>query len=108
MALVLTDSQQAPLQINPTTKKGNPAPIDGDPVWGTSDAEVVTLEVDPTDAKKVVAKATGKLGTAQVNVSVDADMGSGFEELVGLLDVEVVAGKAATVGIEAGAPEEQS
>jgi hypothetical protein len=54
----------------------------------------------------VTATALGKLGVCQVNVKVDADLGDGVEEIFGSVDIEVKAGKAVNLGIDAGAPEE--
>jgi hypothetical protein len=41
-----------------------------------------------------------------VNVKADADLGEGVEEIAGAIDIEVKAGKAVNLGIDAGAPEE--
>jgi hypothetical protein len=51
--------------------------------------------------------AVGPIGQAQVNVTVDADMGEGKTELSGVLDVQIVGGAAASVAISADVAEEQ-
>ena len=103
--LILTDSQKVVLSIKPVTKAGNPAPIDGLPVWSLGCEDHLKLELSE-DGLSVTASALGKLGVCQVNVKVDADLGEGVEEITGTVDIEVKAGKAVNVGIEAGAPEE--
>ena len=104
--LVLTDSQQVSLGIAVTDKKGNPASIDGAPVWASSDSSVATVEPS-ADGMTAVAKAVGPLGTAQISVTADADLGEGVKSIVGTLDVQVVGGQAVAIGLNAGTPEEQ-
>ena len=103
--LILTDSQKVTLSIKPVTKAGNPAPIDGLPVWSLGCEDHLKLEVSE-DGLSAVVSAVGKLGVCQVNVKADADLGEGVEEIVGAVDVEVKAGKAVNLGIAAGAPED--
>lgn len=103
--LILTDSQKVTLSIKPVTKAGNAAPIDGKPVWSTGCEDHLKLDVSE-DGLSAVVSSLGKLGVCQVNVKADADLGEGVEEIVGAVDVEVKAGKAVNLGIEAGSPEE--
>jgi hypothetical protein len=103
--LIITDSQKVALSIKPVTKAGNPAPIDGLPLWSLGCEDHLKLEVSE-DGLSVVISSLGKLGVCQVNVKADADLGEGVEEITGTVDIEVKAGKAVNVGIEAGAPEE--
>lgn len=104
MALALTDEQKVALSIEPKTAAGNPARLDGVPVWSVSDAEFLTLEVAP-DGLSAVATTTGKLGVCQIQVTADADLGDGVRELTALLDIQLVAAEAVTLGIVAGTPE---
>jgi hypothetical protein len=104
--LVLTDSQFVELSVAPVNKAGNPAKVDGAPKWSVSDAEVLELVVaDDGLSAKVVSK--GKVGVCQVNVSADADLGDGVAEIAGVLDIEVKAGPAVSLGVSAGAPQEK-
>jgi hypothetical protein len=105
MSLILTDSQQAKLTIEPVDKAGNPAPVEG-VVWTTSDATILTVAA-AADGLSAVVASTGKLGTVQVNVTGDAQIGVGDTEIAGVLDVEVKAGQAVSLNIAAGAPEEK-
>lgn len=102
--LTLTDEQKVTLTIQPLTAAGNPARVDGTPAWDVSDQAIVFLAVDP-DGLSAVATTSGPLGTCQVSVSADADLGSGVRSLTGILDITVVAAEAASIGILAGTPE---
>lgn len=99
--LRLPDDKQVQLSINPLSRRGNPARIDGTPRWTSSDESVVTL-TPSEDGKSATAKAVGPTGTAQISVVADADLGEGVREITGIETIEVVEGEAATVGITAG------
>jgi hypothetical protein len=50
------------------------------------------LEVTDNGDGTAKVKAVGPVGTAQVQVSADADLGEGVKTVTGVADVEVVAG----------------
>ena len=102
-ALVLTDEQKVALVLAPKTAAGNPASLDGAPVWSITDPAVADLVVAADGlSADVVAKA---LGSAQVSVVGDADLDAGeTREISGVLDIVVVAAEAASLGIVAGTP----
>jgi hypothetical protein len=101
----LTDTQKATLRIEPRNAKGNLAPVDGVPEWASSDPNVASV-TPSADGLACVVKA-GQAGSAQVTVTVDADLGDGIRALSGSIDVNVSAGEAVTIAIVAGAPEDQ-
>jgi len=103
MAFTLTDIQQVTLAITAVDARGNPAKLDGAPVWATSDAALLTV-TPSADGMSCVATAVGPLGTAQVTVTADADLGAGIRELTGLLDIEIIASEALNVTIVPGTP----
>jgi hypothetical protein len=103
--LILTDSQKVTLSIKPVTKAGNPAAIDGLPIWSLGCEDHLKLEVSE-DGLSATVSSLGKLGACQVNVSADADLGEGVETITGVVDIVVQAGKAVKLGVEAGAAEE--
>lgn len=103
--LVLTDSQETSLTIAPTDKKGKPAPVES-VSWTSSDAGVIAL-TPAADGLSCLAVA-GNPGTAQVSVSVDAEIGDGVVTLTGTLTVNVIGGQAVALGITAGTPVEQA
>jgi hypothetical protein len=106
MALTLTAVQQVGVSVSAVDAKGNPAPVEN-VQFSSSDEAILTVTVDPTDPTKATAVAVGTTGTAQVKVQADADIGEGIKNLTGLLDVEVVAAEAVSLGIAAGTPEDQ-
>jgi hypothetical protein len=103
MALILTDEQKVQLSIQPVTAAGNPAAVDGVPVWSVSDATILTLDV-AADGMSAWAISAGPLGTSQVSVTADADLGAGIRNISAVLDVQVVAAEAVAMAITAGAP----
>jgi len=104
--LILTDTQECDLAIKPVDKKGNAAQVDGIPVWTTSDATIASV-TPAADGLSAVVKAADNLGSVQVGVTADADLGEGVEPIGGVLDVEIAAGKAVSVTVIAGTPREQ-
>jgi uncharacterized protein YjdB len=90
--------------------KGAAAQVqDGSVKWTSSDETVATVTQDAADPLKAVIVA-GLPGTAQVNVSADADLGDGIATIAApALDVTVLAGQAVALGsIATGTPEAQS
>jgi hypothetical protein len=103
--MVLKDTEQVVLSVLPVDAKGNPAPVDGAPAWGSSDPTVATV-TPAADGLSATVAAVGPLGKTQISVTADADLGEGVESVVGTLDIEVVAGKAVSLSIKTGTPEE--
>ena len=104
---VLTTTQEIDLTAAFNDSKGNPAAVDGIPVWSSSDESVVTV-VAAADGLSAVAKAAGKIGTAQVSVNADAERDAGVRNIVGVLDFDVQAAEAVTALIATGTPREQA
>lgn len=71
--------------------------------WSVGDSSLLGIVVDSSGLLASVS-AVGPLGTTQVVVKADAQIGEGVVELIGTLDIEVVAGQAVTLSITAGAP----
>lgn len=105
MSIVLKDTQRVSISVSPVDAKGNPAKVDGAPSWAVVGPAIVTL-VPSDDGLTCVATTTGDLGTTQITVSADADVGEGVQTISGLLDVEVVGGVAVSLSVAAGVPEE--
>lgn len=102
-ALLLNDVQKSELSIQPVSAAGNPARVDGVPQWRSSDDTVLVVTA-AEDGLSAVITTTGKLGTAQVSVTADADLGEGVKPISGVLDVEVQASEAVGLTIAAAAP----
>jgi hypothetical protein len=104
--MILTDTQKVTCTINPLNSKGKPAPVDGVPLWESSDPQVA-LVVRGEDGKTAIVYAIAE-GTAQISVTADADMDvNEVRNIAGVLDIEVRPSEAVTMGIQTGAPEEQ-
>lgn len=102
--IVLTNTQKVAVTIQPVDSLGNPALVEGVPVWSVSDPNLLTLDV-AADGMSGFVVTVGPVGLAQVNVSADADLGEGVTTITGLLDVEVIASEAVTFNITTGIPE---
>lgn len=104
MAFLLGDNQQVELTVTYVDEAGNPGVVDEPPVWETSNAALLTV-VESDDGLSATVSAVGPLGSAQVSVTADADLGSGVTEIIGTLDVEVVGSEAVSAVIQPGTPE---
>jgi hypothetical protein len=104
--IILTDTQEVDLAIAPKDRKRKPAQVEGIPVWSTSDPLICSI-TPAADGLSCNVKATDNLGDVQISVVADADLGEGVENITGIEQISVVAGKAVTMGISAGIPREQ-
>lgn len=104
--LVLTDIQKVEFSVSAVSAAGNPASLDGAPVWSSSDESILTLSVSE-DGLSCEAVTTGSLGAVQVKVVGDADLGEGVTSLFGVLDVVVVASQAVNLEIKPGVPSDK-
>jgi hypothetical protein len=105
-SMVITDSQKFTASIQPVDARGNPALVDGVPVWTASNPEVLSVSISPDGMSADVA-AVGPLGSGQVSVEADADLGEGVRAITGVLDVEVKAGEAVKLVVNTAPPVEQ-
>lgn len=103
MAFILTDIQSVGLAISVTDARGNPAALDGAPVWESSDPSILEV-VAAADGLSCNVVAVGPLGTAQVKVTGDAKLGPDVTPILGVLDIEVVASEAVNIAIVPGTP----
>jgi len=88
------------MQVAYTDAKGNPATIDGDVSWESSDPSIVTVQADDTDSTICRAIPVGTLGQVQITATCDADLGDGTRELTTLCDIQVVGGEAVAGSIQ--------
>jgi hypothetical protein len=94
MAYTLPVAKQVHVQVAYVDAGGNPATIDGDVVWDTSDDTIAGVSVDTSDSTKALVRSGTKLGQAQITATADADLGDGTREIITPMDVSVVAGEA--------------
>jgi len=105
MSFILTIDQQVNCTVAFLDSSGNPAAVDGIPVWSSSDDTIATVTASADGMSADVVSAG--IGQAQISVTADADLGSGTQQLIGLLDLQVVGGMAVMVQITAGTPTEK-
>ncbi len=99
----ITTEQRVAITVAPKTAAGNPAQIDGDVVFTSSDEAVAT--VVSTGPLSAMVTAVG-LGVAQINATFDADLDAGEERMVPASGaVNVVGAEAETAEIVFGTPE---
>lgn len=106
MAQQLGDSEQVRAKINPTSRAGNPAPVEaGTVVWTSTDEGIFTVVPNPENEQEALVVSTGPLGIAALSVSADANLGEGVETVTDTIDIEIVAGRASNLGLQFGVPE---
>lgn len=106
MAFSLGATQQVDLATKILDRKGNPAKVDGVPVWATDNTELLSL-APSADGLSCLVSAVGPLGSGVVSMTADADLGAGVVALVGSIDIEVTAGVATVISLTPGTPTEQ-
>ena len=102
MAAQLTIDQKIPFTLSFQDSLGNPARVDGIPSIVVLDPNVIVLVDLAADGLSGAVSAVAP-GTAQVQVTADADLGAGIRTLSVIGDVEVLAGEAVVGAIAFGA-----
>lgn len=105
MSLALSVTQKVELHVQPVDIKGNPAPVDGEPLWDVSDPSLIDL-VRSHDGLSVLVAARGRTGHVQITVRADARLGPDVREIMGTLEIDLVPAEAVALGIVAGEPTE--
>jgi hypothetical protein len=106
-SMFLKVSQKLPISLAIKDIKGNAAKIDGAPKWAVTNEALASLVV-AEDGLSAELSPVGPVGSFKVQVKADADLsangedGSGVKEIVGELEIELVAGDAAVVELAAG------
>lgn len=88
------------MQVSYTDAHGNPATVDGDVTWESSDDNIIRVQRDEEDTTICIALARGQVGQAQVMATADADLGEGIRELITTCTISVVAGEAVAGSIQ--------
>lgn len=91
-------TQTLQLAIAIKDAQGNPALVDGAPVWSVTD-QTLGAVIAAADGMSAVFTPAGPLGSCAVQVNADADLGAGVNTLVGELAIDIVAGEASTIAI---------
>jgi len=94
MAYKLPNDKMIAVQVAYVDSKGNPAQVDGDVSWNTSDPNLATVDTNAGDSTQATVTPGGTVGQVQVTCMADADLGSGVREIITTMDVDIVAGEA--------------
>lgn len=103
--LALPNDQFVTASIQPVDAKGNPAKVDGIPAWSSSSPSIANVTNISADGLSADVVPGDQLGTCQINVQADADLGEGVNHITGVLDVQTVAGSAVGFTISTSAPQ---
>jgi hypothetical protein len=107
MAELNTNQRFPNVVLSITNNRGEPAPVDGVPVWASSDETVLRVTATADGMAAVVDSVAP--GLARVTVSVDADLGDGVLTITGVSeDIQVVPDPdaiASTLVMSLGSPE---
>lgn len=103
MAFTITDIQEFSASVTFTDVRGNPAEIDGSPIWSVSNEELLGIETS-NDEFTAYITALGPVGHAQVVVTADARIGEETSEIKGILDIDIVASEAVSATITPSEP----
>lgn len=104
MAATITINQKVSGQVTAVDRKGNPAQVEaGSWKFSSSDPAVAEITQDAEDESKFTVTSVG-FGVCQINVSADADLGEGVEEISAFAAVEVIKEKAVGFGFTFGEP----
>lgn len=106
MSQVITVTQQVACSVSFVDAQGNPAAVESI-VWSGSDDNILHVVQDTADPAKAIVAAIGNIGTGQANVKADARFGADVKEIIGTLEVQVVASEAVGAIISTGEVTEQ-
>lgn len=102
MLITITNEQKVQVTLAPMTEAGNPATLDGAPVWAVTAGDA-TLEVAEDGLSAYLI--SGEPGNSVITVTADADLGEGVVNIVDTIDLAVVPASASQLGLLAGTPE---
>lgn len=103
LELEITSEQQIPVTLTPTTPAGQPATLDGEPVWEVTAGDG-TVAADPGGMRAMLVSPNAP-GDTTYTVSADADMGAGVVTVADTITLHVVNPLAASLGLAAGEAE---
>lgn len=104
-SITITQGRRRRVVITPTTDNGAPAPVDGGIMFDGMGTDITSAPV--ADAPlKLWLEARGSIGTKQVKLSADANLGAEVETIEVIIDVEVIARRAKNLGFAVEGDEE--
>ena len=90
----LASGMQCKVRVDYVDAAGNPAVVDGDVAWASSDDTIAAVFVSSTDSQDAVIRTIGPVGQVQITATADADLGAGVRNIITPMDVTIVAGEA--------------
>lgn len=94
--------KQRTLSLSIKDAGGNDAQVqEGSIVWSVTDGALAVV-TPAADGMSAVVVPVGPLGSLQVEVSADADLGEGVKTVSGFIEVDILAGEAVSLNIAAG------
>jgi len=103
MLITITNEQKVEVTLAPVTEAGNPATVDGVPVWEVVSGDA-TLEVAADGLSAFLVSGAADV-TSQITVTADADLDeTGVMPITDTIDLAVVAAAASQLGLVAGTP----
>jgi hypothetical protein len=100
MLITITNEEKVQVTLIPTTAGGNPATVDGIPVWTVVSGDA-TLEVSEDGLSAFLISGEANVNS-QIEVSADADLGDGVATITDVIDLAVVAASASALGLSVG------
>lgn len=104
MSVIIPSGKSVVATLQLFDVNNNPTEFDSPPEWITTDPAIISIEGSEQYSRRL--RAVGPLGSVQVSVRGDADLGDGVRELVVLDDAVVVAGDAVRGSLGYGAIED--
>ena len=103
---VLKVNQKAEVVLKVTDSKGNPAALDGAPVWSLSSTDLADLTIAEGGLSATLLPK-GQTGSLVVQVHGDGDLSEGVRDLLGELQVDLIPGDAVKIALEMGPASDQ-
>ena len=94
MSVVIKAGTEGDVVVRWVDDYGNPARVDGDTKWQSSDEKAATVSALRPDSTRAHVKSLGPIGPVQIQATADADMGEGRKTITAILNVNVIAGEA--------------
>ncbi len=97
----ITNEQKIPVTVAPVTASGKPAQIDG------SVSAVITSgsgSIEQIDATSFYVVSGDIAESLVVEISADADLGSGVSTITDTITVDVIVAEATALGVSIGSP----
>jgi len=102
MLITITNEEKVQVTLAPTTAAGNPATLDGAPVWTVTEGDAtLDVAVDGLSAFLISGAANTN---SKITVTADADLGEGVVTLTDTIDLAVVLASANALGLVVATP----